>query len=71
VSLDLAEFSSVVRFMEDNWSLPQLAERDRDATPLLDSFDFEQRPRPPDPRPVITDCEGTQFPDEPPSGTGS
>lgn len=71
VSHELAEFSSVLRFMEDNWSLPRLAERDRDATPLLDSFDFEQRPRPPDPRPVITDCEGPRFPTSHPSGTSS
>jgi len=70
VSHELAEFSSVVRFMEDNWSLPGLAERDRDATSLLDSFDFEQRPRPPNPRPVITDCDSS-FPTSHPSGTGS
>jgi phospholipase C len=66
VSHELSEFSSVVRFIEDNWGLPRLAERDRMATPLLDSFDFEQRPRPPDPRPLPSDCEGEVFPDEPP-----
>ncbi|MEX2202672.1 MAG: alkaline phosphatase family protein [Actinomycetota bacterium] len=66
VSHELAEFSSVVRLIEENWGLPQLAERDRNATPLLDSFDFEQRPRPPDPRPLPADCEGEVFPDEPP-----
>ena len=66
VSHELAEFSSVVRFIEDNWGLPQLAERDRIATPLLDSFDLEQRPRPPDPLPLPSDCEGETFPDEPP-----
>ncbi|MGH2658906.1 MAG: phospholipase C [Actinomycetota bacterium] len=62
VSHELAEFSSPVRFIEDNWGLPQLAERDRKATPLLDSFDFEQRPRPPDPRQLPSDCEGSIFP---------
>jgi phospholipase C len=66
VSHELSEFSSVVRFIEDNWGLPRLAERDRDATPLLDSFDLEQRPRPPDPRPLVRDCEGAVYPDEPP-----
>jgi hypothetical protein len=52
--------------MQDNWDLPQLAERDRAATPLLDSFDFEQRSRPPEPRPLPTDCEGPVYPAEPP-----
>ncbi len=66
VSHELAEFSSPVRFIEDNWGLPQLAERDRMATPLLDAFDFDQRPRPPDLLPLPTDCIGEPFPDEPP-----
>lgn len=66
VSHELSEFSSVLRFIEDNWGLPQLTHRDRNATPLLDSFDFGQRYRPPDPRPLRTDCEGPVYPDEPP-----
>jgi phospholipase C len=69
VSHERAEFSSVVRFIEDNWGLPQLAERDRIATPLLDSFDFDQLPRPPDRRPLITDCQGEEYPESvPPEG---
>jgi phospholipase C len=66
VSRELGEFSSPVRFIEDNWGLPQLAERDRRATSLLDSFDFDQRPRPPDPRRLPDDCVGPVYPDEPP-----
>jgi len=66
VSHEQAEFSSPVRFIEDNWGLPQLSERDRMATPLLDSFDFDQRPRPPDLLPLPTDCIGEPFPDEEP-----
>ena len=66
VSHELGEFCSVVRFIEDNWGLPRLSERDRNATPLFDSFDFEQPPRPPDPRPLPVDCEGPMFPDAPP-----
>lgn len=27
---------------------------------------FDQRPRPPDPRPLPTDCEGSKYPDAPP-----
>jgi phospholipase C len=66
VSHELGEFSSVVRFVEDNWGLPQLAERDRAATPLLDAFDFEQPARPPEVRPLPQDCEGAVHPDAPP-----
>ena len=50
VSHELAEFSSPVRFIEDNWGLPQLAERDRrgDAAPRL----VRLRPAPPAARPA-------------------
>ena len=63
VSHELGEFSSVLRFIEDNWELTQLTHRDRDATPLLSAFDFDQAPRPPDPLPLRTDCVGPKFPD--------
>jgi phospholipase C len=63
VSSELGEFSSVLRFIEDNWRLrPYLTARDREATPLLSAFDFEQAPRPRDPLPLRTDCEGPKFP---------
>jgi phospholipase C len=58
VSHELSEFSSVLRFIEDNWGLTQLTRRDRQATPMLSAFDFNQDPRPPDPRPLRDDCEG-------------
>jgi phospholipase C len=64
VSHELGEFSSVLRFVEDNWGLTQLTHRDREATPLLSAFDFEQAPRPPDPLPLRTDCVGPEFPDD-------
>jgi phospholipase C len=58
------EFSSVIRFIEDNWSLrPYLTHRDRAATPMLSAFDFDQAPRPPDPLPLRTDCTGPVFPE--------
>jgi phospholipase C len=59
----LGEFSSVLRFIEDNWSLTQLTHRDRDAENMSYDFDFAQTPRPPDPLPVRTDCTGTKFGD--------
>jgi phospholipase C len=58
VSHELGEFSSVLRFIEDNWSLRKLTERDREATPMLSAFDFAQEPRAPSPLPLRTDCEG-------------
>jgi phospholipase C len=41
----LGEFSSVLRFVEDNWGLNQLTHRDRDAFNLSEAFDFTQEPR--------------------------
>ena len=60
------EFSSVLRFIEDNWGLTQLTKRDRQAGNLHEAFDFHQDPRPPDPRPERTDCTGHAFTKPPP-----
>ncbi len=57
------EFSSVLRFIEDNWGLSQLTHRDRNADNLSEAFDFTQVPRPPDPQPLRPDCPGPKFPD--------
>ena len=62
VSHELGEFSSVLRFIEDNWSLGRLTHRDRRATPMLSAFDFAQEPREPIPLPERTDCRGPRFP---------
>ena len=55
------EFSSVLRFIEDNWQLSQLTHRDRDAFNLSYVFDFDQEPREPVILPLRTDCEGPVF----------
>jgi phospholipase C len=60
----LGEFSSVLRFIENNWGLTQLTERDRAADDFATGFDFAQAPRPPDPQPLRTDCVGPVFPDD-------
>jgi phospholipase C len=52
----LGEFSSVLRFIEDNWGLTQLTERDAAADNLSYDFDFTQKPRRPSPLPLRTDC---------------
>ncbi len=60
------EFSSVLRFIEDNWGLRQLTRRDRMANNLSQVFDFDQDPRPPHPLPLRTDCEGSIWASPPP-----
>jgi phospholipase C len=47
----LGEFSSMLRFVEDNWSLRTLTQRDQEAGDLAWNFDFGRRPRAPDPLP--------------------
>ncbi|MFM7719063.1 MAG: phospholipase C [Actinomycetota bacterium] len=66
VTNELGEFSSVLRFVEDNWNLTQLTDRDAEATPLLSAFDFSQSPRAPEPLELRTDCVGERYPDAPP-----
>jgi phospholipase C len=56
VDSHLGEFSSVLRFIEDNWGLTQLTERDRDARNMSYDFDFSQEPRPPEPLSPRKDC---------------
>jgi phospholipase C len=41
------EFSSVLKFIEDRFGLTPLTERDGNANNTTDSFDFNQKPRPP------------------------
>ncbi len=41
------EFDSFLRFVEDDFHLPSLTDRDKIATSMLSSFDFHQRPLPP------------------------
>lgn len=57
----LGEFSSILAFIEDNWGLKPLTERDRRANNMFQNFDFKQDPRPPDVLPSRGDageCEG-------------
>jgi phospholipase C len=55
VDKNQGEFCSFMRFIEDNWSLPSLTERDANAGSLESAFDFDQSPRPPEPLP-LRDC---------------
>ena len=64
----LGEFSSILRFIEDNWGLSRLTHRDRRANNLSYNFDFSGEPRPPLPLPLRTDCEGPIWSPPPPQG---
>jgi phospholipase C len=39
------DFTSLLRFIEDNWGLEPLAERDAKADSIASGFDFQQKPR--------------------------
>jgi phospholipase C len=55
------EFTSFLRFIEDNWGLDPLTARDANAPSLMRDFDFSQTPSPPDPLPLRTDCRGPKW----------
>ena len=40
-----AEFSSVLKFIEQNWDLPPLTDRDKNSVDMTQVFDFGQTPR--------------------------
>jgi len=42
------DFTSVLKFIEQNWNVPSLAGRDAAANNFLKAFDFTQSPRLPD-----------------------
>ncbi|MEX2274391.1 MAG: alkaline phosphatase family protein [Actinomycetota bacterium] len=47
------EFSSPLKFVQDNWGLPHHTERIRATHNFEHAFDFRRPPRPPDPRPLV------------------
>jgi phospholipase C len=49
----LGEFSAPLRFIADNWGLPYLTKRIRSSHSFEHVFDFDGRPRPPDPQPHV------------------
>jgi phospholipase C len=53
------EFSSVLRFIEENWGLRSLTARDAGASDLSYDFSFTQRPLPPDPLPAVPNCQAS------------
>lgn len=47
VDSTVLDFTSVLKFIEDNWNLEPLAERDAKANSFVSAFDFTQAPREP------------------------
>jgi phospholipase C len=43
----LLDHTSILKFIEENWNIPPLAERDARANNLTSAFDFSMAPRPP------------------------
>jgi phospholipase C len=67
VDSTMYEFSSVLRFIEDNWRLrPFLTRRDEIADNLTNALDFDQEPLAPLPQPLRTDCRGPIWDPPPP-----
>lgn len=42
------DYTSALKFIEDNWGLEPLAQRDRQANSIINAFDFTQAPRQPE-----------------------
>jgi phospholipase C len=58
VDHELGEFVSPHRFIADNWGLGYLSDRVRGTHNFEHVFEFDRRPRDPDPRPVRGVCRG-------------
>jgi phospholipase C len=61
VDHEVGEFSSPLKFIEDNWRLPHLTPRIERTHNFAHAFDFDAAPRPPDPQPRRGRCMGTAF----------
>jgi phospholipase C len=61
IDTEQGEFTSVHRFIADNWDLDHLTERVRQTHNFEHVFDFRTRPRDPDPRPLKSGCRGERF----------
>jgi phospholipase C len=61
IDTEQGEFTSVHRFIADNWGLDHLTERVRGTHNFEHVFDFRKRPGDPDPRPLKTGCRGDRL----------
>jgi phospholipase C len=42
------DFTSILKFIENNWNIAPLADRDTKANDIISAFDFSQQPRQPE-----------------------
>ena len=61
VDHEQGEFSSVNRFIADNWGLAHLTDRVARTTNYSHVFDFRKPSRDPDPQPPKLDCVGARW----------
>src|SRR5918992_551939 len=61
IDTERGEFTSVHRFIADNWGLDHLTDRVRRTHNFEHVFEFAKRPRDPVPRPLKTGCRGERF----------
>jgi phospholipase C len=61
VDHEVGEFSSPLKFVEDNWRLPHLTPRIERTHNFAHAFDFDAPPRPPDPLAPRGGCMGEAF----------
>jgi len=47
VDSTVLDYTSILKFIEDNWDLEPLSVRDAKANSIINAFDFDQEPRPP------------------------
>jgi phospholipase C len=62
VNHTVLDFTSQLKFIEENWGLAPLAARDRKASNFLSAFDFTQKPRSPE---FVSPVRGTPKKKEP------
>ncbi|MEX0992224.1 MAG: alkaline phosphatase family protein [Actinomycetota bacterium] len=61
VDSKVGEFASILRFIEQNWGLSPLTNRDRKPNDMTQNFDFKQEPRAAAPLQLREDCEGSPI----------
>jgi phospholipase C len=73
VNHDLGEFASFDKFIEENWQLGNLGQRDAlsQVSDLMDLFNFTQTPDPPDIVPVLPDTHIIEIPETEASKAGA
>lgn len=62
VDSTVLDYTSILKFIEENWGIPPLTQRDARANNFLSAFDFASAPRPPSLIPYDRQIETTKEP---------